>query len=186
MAIEAQPEDPVTRERLVALALRTRRFDLAAEQLRVLQALTDGRSAKAAVAVRLAKLEREERKNHPAALSALRAALQLDPLGEVVPELIAVVGEGPLSPEDAGAINGVIADLRRALEQDPLAVRQLECLRDLAALRGLGDLHAAAAQLLTALGVASTRGRSRDLHRPVDAARPGRARQQRGSRAGEL
>jgi hypothetical protein len=167
MAIEGQPEDPVVRERLVALALRTRRFELAAEQLRVLQALTEERSAKAAVAVRLARLERVERKNPAAALVVLRAALQLDPLGEVVGEMIASVGEGPLSPEDAGAINGVIADLRRTLEQEPLAVRPLECLRDLAALRGLTDLHAAAAQLLTALGMGSTRGRSRDLQRPV-------------------
>ena len=105
-AIETKPEDPVARERLVALALRTRRFDLAAEQLRVLQALTEGRAAKAAVAVRLAKIEREERRDVPAALAALRAALALDPLGEVISELSATIGDRPLSPEDAAAING--------------------------------------------------------------------------------
>jgi hypothetical protein len=166
-SIEAKPEDAVARERLVALALRSRRFDLAAEQLRVLQALTEGRTAKAAVAVRLAKLERQERRDLPAALAALRAALQLDPLGEVIPELAAAVGGGPLAPEDAAAINGVLGDLRRDLEKDPLQLRPLECLRDLAALRGLADLSAAAAQLLTALGAASTRGRARDLARAV-------------------
>jgi tetratricopeptide (TPR) repeat protein len=169
-AIERQIDDQVARERLVALALRTRRFELAAEQLRVLQALTEGRSAKAALAVRLAKLEREERKDIPAALAALRAALQLDPLGEVIPELVITVGEASLSPEDAGAINSVISDLRRTLETDPLQLRQLECLRDLAALRSLPDLHAAASQLLTAMGVGSSRGRVRDLQRPVSLA----------------
>ncbi len=166
-AIEAKLDDTVPRERLVALASRTRRFDLAAEQLRVLQALTDARPAKAAVAVRLAKLEREERKDLPAALAALRTALQLDPLGEVIPELVATVGEGPLSQEDAGAINTVIGDLRRTLETQPLQVRTLECLRDLAALRTLPDLQAAATQLLSALGFGSARGHVRDLQRPV-------------------
>jgi tetratricopeptide (TPR) repeat protein len=166
-SIAAKAEDVVARERLVALALRSRRFDLATEQLRALQALTEGRAAKAAVAVRLAKLERMERRDLPAALSALRAALQLDPLGEVIGELSAAIGTGPLTPEDAAAINGVLADLRRDLEKDPLQLRPLECLRDLAALRGLTDLSAAAAQLLTALGAGSARGRARDLARPV-------------------
>jgi tetratricopeptide (TPR) repeat protein len=174
-ALETKPDDPVVRERLVALALRSRRFDLAAEQLRVLQALTEGRAAKAAVAVRLAKLEREERRNVPAALAALRSALQLDPLGEVIPELAATIGDSPLSPEDAAAINGVLADLRRDLEKDPLQLRPLECLRDLAGLRGLTDLYATAAQLLTALGAGAARGRARDLQRPVALAALGAA-----------
>jgi tetratricopeptide (TPR) repeat protein len=174
-AIETNPEDPVARERLVALALRTRRFDLAAEQLRALQALTDGRAAKAAVAVRLAKIEREERRDIPAARAALRAALTLDPLGEVISELSATIGEGPLSPEDAAAINSVLADLRRGLEKDPLQLRPLECVRDLAALRGLSDLSASASQLLTALGAGAARGRARDLQRPVALDRLGAA-----------
>ena len=116
------------------------------------------------MAVRLAKLEREDRKDLPAALAALRAALQLDPLGEVWRSCVATVGEGPLGPEDAAAINTVIAELRRTLEREPLQVRTLECLRDLAALRGLSDLQAAASQLLSTMGFGSARGRVRDLH----------------------
>ena len=158
---------PAGRERLISLALRGRDHALAIEQLQALEALTADRPAQAALAVRRGRLERDRRNDRTAALAAFRTALELDPLGEAAGELVATVGEGPLAPEDAAAANQVIASLRESLARDPLDVRRLECLRDLAALRGLGDLRDVAAQLLSALGVGVARGRARDLTRSV-------------------
>ena len=166
-AVDARPEDAAGRERLISLALRGRDHALAIEQLQALEALTTEKPARAALAVRRGRLERDRRNDRSAALVAFRTALELDPLGEAAGELVATVGEGPLSPEDAAAANQVIASLREPLARDPLDVRRLECLRDLAALRGLHDLRDVAAQLLSALGVGVARGRARDITRSV-------------------
>ena len=166
-AVDARPEDASGRERLISLALRGRDQALAIEQLQALEALTTEKPARAALAVRRGRLQRDRRDDRSAALVAFRTALELDPLGEAASELVATVGEGPLSPEDAAAANQVIASLREPLARDPLDVRRLECLRDLAALRGLHDLRDVAAQLLSALGVGVARGRARDLTRSV-------------------
>ena len=166
-AIDAHPEQPGPRERLIALGLRRHEHALAIEQLQALEALTDDRSAKARLALRRGRLQRDQRKDSAAALAAFRTALELDPLGDAAAELMTTVGDGPLHPEDAAAANTVIAGLRAALAEDPLQVRRLECLRDLAGLRGLHDLRDVAAQLLSALGVGVARGRARDLSRAV-------------------
>ena len=166
-AIDAAPEDRRAREWFVELATRQGHFDRVAEQLVALGALTPDPAEKAALLVRLGRIEREERQAPQRAMAAFRSALELDPLGGAVAELVVTSAGRPLSPEDAAAANVVIADLRAALGADPLQVRPLECLRDLAQLRGLVDLRDAAAQLLNLLGVTSARGRAKDLLRTV-------------------
>jgi cellulose synthase operon protein C len=168
VATDAHPEDPVPRERLIDLALRRRHFDLAVEQLQALGALAETPAEKAALAVRLGRVERDERQDRERALAAFREALIVDPLSEAAAELVKTLAGGPLAPDDASVVNAAIVELRRALADDPLHVLRLECLRDLARLRGLTDLGDAAGQLLTALGVGVVeRGRSRDLSRPL-------------------
>jgi tetratricopeptide (TPR) repeat protein len=166
-AVEAQPKETGPRERLIALAQRHRDHALAAEQLQALEALTTRPGQRAGLAVRRGRIERDQRHDRNAALGAFRTALELEPLGEAAGELLLTVGDEPLGPAEAMVVNHVIANLRHELAVDPFDVRRLECLRDLAGLRGQGDLRDVAAQLLAALGVGSARGRARDIVRPV-------------------
>ena len=166
-AVDAHPDDPVPRERVIALGTRRRDHALVAGELQALRALTPDPGAKAALALRLGRLERDQRGDRGRALAAFRAALELDPLGGAARELLATVAGGPLAPEEAAAANEVIGRLRAGLITNPFQPRSLECLRDLAELRGLIDLRDVAAQLETVLGTGSFRGRARELTRSV-------------------
>jgi hypothetical protein len=53
------------------------------------------------------------------------------------------------------------------VRNDPLDVRRLERLRDLARMRGLSEVAEVAGQLLGGLGMPAERGRARDLTRPL-------------------
>jgi tetratricopeptide (TPR) repeat protein len=171
-AADARPDDPQPRERLIALGVRRRDYVLALAQLAALEAAATTPAERAAVIIRVGRLERDSRHDPQRALTAFRAALMLDPLGEAAGELASVVPVGAvLEGEDQAAISAVVSDLRQTLlDTDPLDVRRLERLRDLARLRGLGELAEVARQLLGALGVVTERARSRELSRPLSLA----------------
>jgi tetratricopeptide (TPR) repeat protein len=165
----ARPDDTEPSERLVALAIRRRDHAMALAQLGVIEARTRDPATRASALVRIGRLERDGRHDQARALAAFRRALVSDPLGEGAAELLALVGGGvPLDEAGRRAVDGVITDLRATLVAgDPLDVRRLERLRDLARLRGLADLAEVAGQLLGALAMAVERGRARDLTRPI-------------------
>jgi tetratricopeptide (TPR) repeat protein len=163
----ARPTDQETRERLVDVGMRLRRWDLVADQFRALAAHADNPADQAAWTVRLGRLERDQRREVPQALDAFREALRLDPLGEAPRELCATLGEVPLAPEDAPAVGKAVATLRETIKRNPLSPRRLESLSALARTAGLTDLSEIAAQLLALLGGPPSRGRSRGIVRSL-------------------
>jgi hypothetical protein len=171
-ATEARPDDAEPRERLIALAIRRRDHNVALAQLGALESKAIEPAARAAVLVRVGRLERDGRRDPQRALAAFRAALVLDPLGEAAAELASIVpGSVVLDDADRLAINVVVNDLRHALaHQDPLDVRRLERLQQVARLRGLHDLAEVAGQILGVLGIAGERVKPRDLSRPLSPA----------------
>jgi tetratricopeptide (TPR) repeat protein len=168
-ATEARPDDPEARERLIALAIRKRDFEVALDQLHALESRAEDHAARAAVLLRVGRLERDVRHDAQRALTAFRSALVLDPLGEAAGELASLVpGTVVLDDQDRLAINVVIDDLRKSLaDRDPLDARRLERLQQVAKLRGLGELSEVAGQLLGALGKPGERVKPRDLARPL-------------------
>jgi hypothetical protein len=168
-AAENQPDASGPRERMIALAVRRGDHEQALAQLRALERRAGDDAGRAAVLIRIGRLERDERHDTQRALAAFRDALGLDPLGEAASELATVVAGGAvLGDQDRGVINDAIEELRdELLEQDPVDVPRLGRLRDLARLRGLTELAEVAAQLLGALGVGAERGRPRELGRPM-------------------
>jgi tetratricopeptide (TPR) repeat protein len=168
-ATEARPDDSEPRERLIALAIRKRDYDVALAQLAALESRAPDHAARAQVSIRLGRLERDVRHEPQRALAAFRAALVLDPLGDAAGELATVVSAGAvLDDQDRLAINVVVDDLRKSLiERDPLDTRRLERLHQVARLRGLNDLADVAAQLMSAVGMPGERVKARDLVRPL-------------------
>jgi tetratricopeptide (TPR) repeat protein len=168
-ATEARPDDPEPRERLIALAIRKREFDVALAQLTALEQRSEDHAARAAVLLRVGRLERDVRHDPQRALAAFRSALVLDPLGEAAGELGTLVpGAAVLDEQDRLAINVVVDDLRKTLvDKDPLDARRLERLNQVAKLRGLTDLSDVAGHLLGALGTPGERVKARDLVRPL-------------------
>jgi hypothetical protein len=147
--------------------MRHRRWDLVADQFRALAANADNPADQSAWTVRLGRLERDQRRDLPAALAAFREALRLDALGEAPRELSATLGEVPLDPDDAPLVAQAIGTLRETIKRNPLSPRRLESLSGLARLAGSTDLSEIAAQLLALLGGPPSRGRSRGLVRSL-------------------
>ena len=168
-ATEARPDDPEPRERLIALAIRKRDYDVALAQLTALESRAEDHAARASVLLRVGRMERDVRHDAQKALTAFRSALVLDPLGEAAGELATLVpGAAVLDEQDRMAINVVVDDLRKTLaEKDPLDARRLERLHQVARLRGLNELSDVAGQLLAALGTPGERVKARDLVRPL-------------------
>jgi hypothetical protein len=166
-AAVARPADKETRERLVDLGMRLRRWDLVADQFR---ALADGAATAAdqsAWIVRLGRLDRDQRREVPRALDSFREALRLDPLGEAARELCVTLGEVPLAPEDAPLVATAVGVLRETIQRNPLSPRRLESLTALARVGGFTDLSEIAAQLLALLGGPPSRGRTRGIVRSL-------------------
>jgi tetratricopeptide (TPR) repeat protein len=168
-AAQARPRDVAPHERLSAFAIRYKDHVLALAEMETLETLAPDAHDKAAVRVRIGRIERDGRGDPQRALGAFRRALEYDSLSEAAHELSTLIpGPAVVSPDDQAAIDRVIVALRRALEDgDPLEVRRLECLRILFGLRGLSVLQQVAAQLLAALGLGTARGRSQDVAWPL-------------------
>ncbi len=158
-------------ERMFALAVRRQDLSTAATQLMRLEALAVDAENRAVVRVRLGRMERDLGRDTDAAIRAFTRALEMDPLGEAAAELgrtVAPAAVGPLLSGVPGAVVARVFDEQKSiLIDDPVDLRRLVCVRDLAGLVGDHHLYQATSQLLAVFGVGDTRGHVREPGRPL-------------------
>ncbi len=169
-AIEADPQAAAPRERMVELATRQERHDVARAQLAALAELALDAVGRAAVLVRIGRLERDHRRIPSAAVKSFRAALEADPLSDAAGELRTTLAGAAPGDEERPVIERAFEEVRRGvIADDTFAKRRLEQLRDLARLRGSPDLAEVAEQLLAAADGRSAEKPARDPTRPLGA-----------------
>lgn len=173
-AVDAAPDDPGPRERLIEVALRHEEHELAATQLLTLEARTAAPAAKATHRLRLARLERDQRRNNRGAVDSFVRALELDPLGEAATELERIVPSLlRLTTDEEVTVRRVYAGCLAELQAIPLEPRRLANVRAIAALLGETVVAEASGQLASAVGLhgsMSERRRVQDLGRPLSRA----------------
>jgi len=178
--VEGSPDDPLLRERLLGLCLRTNDWDRATRELRALARLRPTQQDKAREELRLGLMLRDRMNDRTGARLALDRARTLDPLNlDVVRELAELLE--PAARQQVLA--GTAASLRASIAQNPRNAVLYERLAQVTAWQSDVDARWLALVGLEALGTPSVDQRQVLAQGRAKLVGPQRVRLDEGARA---
>ncbi|HEU4726665.1 MAG TPA: tetratricopeptide repeat protein, partial [Kofleriaceae bacterium] len=178
--VEASPEDPQLRERLVGLCMRASDWDRAIRELRALARLRPTPQDKAREELRLGLMLRDRLNDRAGARLALDRARTLDPLNlDVVRELSELLEAGPRQQ----VLASTAASFRTAIAQNPRNPLLYERLAQVTAWQSDVDARWLALVALEALGTPSADQRQVLAQGRAKLVGPSRVRLDEASRA---